>query len=390
MTPSLGSRPPESRWARGCGVQFRPFALERYFAKYEFAVEHLLSASDPESLTLQELLALADTQSLALWQELKLAYTESQGHPLLREAIAGTYSSIDPRDVLVAVPEEAIFIAMNCLLRPGDHVIATFPAYQSLHEIAGSLGCRLTRWPLSQNGERWELDLGLLADSLADDTRLIVINFPHNPTGYLPEQATLDAILDLARRRGVYIFSDEMYRRLEYTPERRLPAVCDLYERGVSLSGLSKTFGLPGLRLGWLATADRELLASCAVFKDYTTICGSAPSEILGIMALRASERIIARNLAIIRANLHLADEFFVRQQDRFTWLRPQAGPVCLPRLLSDLSVAALCEGLLERKSVMLLPGEVFEFGDNYFRLGLGRRDFPEGLAILEAHLDGR
>jgi aspartate/methionine/tyrosine aminotransferase len=369
-------------------VQFRPFALERYFAKYEFAVEHLLSVSDPESLTLQELLTLADPQSLVLWQDLELSYTESQGHPLLREAIAATYSSIEPRAVLTAVPEEAIFIAMNCLLRPGDHVIATFPAYQSLYEIAGSLGCRLTRWPLSQNGERWELDLGFLADSLADDTRLIVINFPHNPTGFLPERSTLDAILDLARRRGIYVFSDEMYRRLEYTPTRRLPAVCDLYERGLSLSGLSKTFGLPGLRLGWLATRDSELLASCAAFKDYTTICGSAPSEILGIMALRAGEQIIARNLRIIQDNLHLADEFFRLRRERFTWLRPQAGPVCLPRLLGDQSVAALCEGLLERKSVMLLSGEVFEFGDSHFRLGLGRRDFPEGLARLEAYLD--
>jgi aspartate/methionine/tyrosine aminotransferase len=369
-------------------VQPRPFALERYFARHEFAVEHLLSASDPESLTLQELLALADPQSLALWQGLKLSYTESQGHPLLRAAIAATYNAIDEGDVLTAVPEEAIFIAMHCLLRPGDHVVATFPAYQSLYELAGSLGCRVTRWPLLERGERWELDLDLLAASLAADTRLIVINFPHNPTGYLPARATLDAILDLARARGICVFSDEMYRRLEYAPDRRLPAVCDLYERGISLSGLSKTFGLPGLRLGWLATQDRALLASCAAFKDYTTICGSAPSEILGIMALRAGDRIVARNLDIIRANLQLADAFFSRQHSRFTWLRPQAGSVCLPRLSGDRSAAALCEGLRERKSVLLLPGEVFEFGDAYFRLGLGRRDFPESLARLEAYLD--
>ena len=370
-------------------MQLRPFALERYFAEYEFVVEHLLSASDPESLTLQELLALADPQSLALWQELRLGYTESQGHPLLREAIAATYASLDPRTVLTAVPEEAIFIAMNCLLQPGDHVIATFPAYQSLYEIAGSLGCRLTRWTLSQAGARWELDLDLLADSLSGDTRLIVINFPHNPTGFLPERATLDAILDLARRRGIYVFSDEMYRRLEYSSAQRLPAVCDLYERGVSLSGLSKSFGLPGLRLGWLATPDSDLLARCAAFKDYTTICGSAPSEILGIIALRAGEQIIARNLGIIQSNLRLADEFFLRHRERFTWLRPQAGSVCLPRLLGDQSAAAFCQGLLEQRSVLLLPGEILEFEDKYFRLGLGRRDFPEGLAGLEAYLDG-
>ncbi len=368
-------------------MKIRPFALERYFAEHEFTAEHLLSASDPESLTLQELLGLADPQSLSLWHGLKLGYTESQGHPLLREVIATTYSSLGPQDILTAVPEEAIFIAMHCLLRPGDHVIATFPAYQSLYEIAQALGCRLTRWPFVQRGESWGLDLDVLADSLAADTRLIVINFPHNPTGFLPDRAMVEAILELARRHGIYVFSDEMYRRLEYAPEQRLPAVCDLYERGVSLSGLSKTFGLPGLRLGWLATQDRALLARCATFKDYTTICGSAPGEILGLIALRAGERIIARNLDLIQANLGLADAFFAGRGERFTWLRPQAGPVCLPRLRGAVSAAALCQGLLERESVLLLPGEVFEFDESHFRLGLGRRDFPAGLKRLETYL---
>jgi aspartate/methionine/tyrosine aminotransferase len=370
-------------------MPFRPFALERYFAEHEFAVEHILSASDPESLSLAELLTLSDAESLQLWQDLKLGYTESQGHSLLRAEIARLYASIAARDVLVAVPEEAIFIAMHCLLRPGDHVVATFPAYQSLYEVAAGLGCEVTRWPLREDGEHWRLDEAELEASLRPETRLIVVNFPHNPTGYLPPRAFFERVIALAARRGLYLFSDEMYRLLEYEPALRLPAACDLYERAVSLSGLSKSFALPGLRLGWLASRDAELLAACAAFKDYTTICASAPSEILGFMALRAREVILARNRALITANLALAADFFARHAGRFVWLPPQAGSVCLPRLRDGRASADLSEGLLHARNVLLLPGNVFEYGPEYFRLGLGRADFPQGLAQLEDYLAG-
>jgi aspartate/methionine/tyrosine aminotransferase len=368
-------------------VQLQPFALERYFAAYEFNVDYLLSASDPESLPLSELLELADPECRNLWRDLTLGYTDSQGHPLLRAEVARLYASISPRDVLVAVPEEAIFVAMNVLLRPGDHVIATFPGYQSLYQVAEAVGCAVTRWPLVERDGRWELDLGFLEGSLRPETRLIVVNFPHNPTGFLPARSQLEGILDLARRRNIYVFSDEMYRLLEYDPSRRLPAVCDLYDRGISLSGLSKAFALPGLRIGWLATADPNLLAAFSSFKDYTTICNSAPAEILAIVALRARDPILARNLAIIGANLLLAEAFFAHHPARFAWLKPLAGSVALPRWLGEPSVDALCAGLRQRKNTMLLPGSVFEYGAGYFRLGLGRRNFAAALTCLEEYL---
>ena len=175
--------------------------------------------------------------------------------------------------MLIAAPEELIFIAMNALLRPGDHVIATFPGYQSLYAIAEALGCSVTRWPLEVRDGRWGLDLDFLAAAIRPETRLLVVNFPHNPTGYLPSRSELDAIIELARRHGLHVFSDEMYRLLEYDAETRLPPVADLYERGISLSGLSKSFALPGLRIGWLAMRDADLLARCIAFHDYTTIC---------------------------------------------------------------------------------------------------------------------
>jgi len=370
-------------------MEIPPFALERYFAEHEFRVRFLLSASDCESMALPELLALADADGQALWNSLSLAYTESQGHPRLRQEIARQHQAISPDDVLVAAPEEAIFIAMNTLLTPGDHAIVTFPAYQSLYQVAEAVGCEVTRWSLIPDGAAgWRLDIDFLRDHLRPETRLIVVNFPHNPTGYLPTRGELDAIIEIAAGRGIYLFSDEMYRRLEYDPVWRLPSVPDLYERGIALAGLSKAYALPGLRIGWLATRDQEVLNRCVTLKDYTTICSSAPSEVLGIIALRAGAQILARNLDIIHRNCAVAERFFARNRALFTWLPPRAGSVAFPRLAERVPVADFCLGLLAAQNVMVVPGDLFEHRGNHFRLGLGRRNLPEALERVQEYLD--
>lgn len=368
-------------------MQPHEFRLERYFAAHEFTVRYILSASDPESLSLAELLALADPATRDLWDHLSLGYTESPGHPRLRAEIAGLYAGIAPDEVLVAVPEEAIFIAMQALLRPGDHVIATFPAYQSLLEVPAAVGCAVTPWPLAPSDGGWQLDLDFLAGQIGPRTRLIIVNFPHNPTGYLPPASLQAGIVDLARRHGLYLFSDEMYRGLEYAAESRLPAACDLYERAVSLSGLSKSFALPGLRIGWLATHDREVLAACARLKDYTTICPSAPSEILAIAGLVAREQILARNLAILQRNLALAGDFFAAHRDLFGWLPPAAGSIAFPALNAAVNADEFCRDLRERKSVLLAPASVFGYSGNHFRIGLGRLNFAAALGELADYL---
>jgi aspartate/methionine/tyrosine aminotransferase len=363
-----------------------PFKLERFFAEYEFKVRYLMSASDCESLTLAELLGLADGDSLARWQRLTLSYTESQGDPTLRDEIARQYPGLAPDEVIVAVPEEAIYIAMQTLVQPGDHVIAIHPAYQSLYEIARARGCAVTPWPVlpADDGRGWRIDLEALAAAIRPETRLLVINFPHNPTGYLPRRDELDAIVALARRHDLYLFSDEMYRGLEYDPARRLPAVCGLYEKGISLSGLSKTLAAPGLRLGWLATRAPGLIQRWLAYKDYTTICHSGPSEALALMALRAQAQILQRNLDIIGANLVLAGEFFGRQAALFGWPPPLAGSVAFPEWRGASSVEAFCQGALDQQGVLLVPGAIFDVPGRRFRLGLGRRNFPEALAQLE------
>src|SRR5512136_1083502 len=140
-------------------MQIPPFKLERYFAQYEFKVKYLLSPSDCESLSMNELLQLADPDSLALWNELRLGYTASPGHPILRDQVSRLYQAITPDDVVIAAPEEAIFVAMSALLRPGEHAVSIFPTYQSLYEIARAIGCDVTPWTLELDTNGWRLDL---------------------------------------------------------------------------------------------------------------------------------------------------------------------------------------------------------------------------------------
>ena len=366
---------------------FPPFKLERYFAQYEFKVRYLLSASDCEGLTQRELLALADADSLARWDALTLGYTESQGLPALREEVARMTLGISADDVLILTPEEGIFIAMQTLLDAGDHVICVAPAYQSLYEIARSRGYTVTPWHARPGTDGWTFDLDELKRSITPRTKLLVINFPHNPTGYLPLRAELDAIVSLAAQHGLMVFSDEMYRGLEYQRGDRLPAMCGLYEKGISLSGMSKSYALPGLRIGWLATRDREMMSRWMHAKDYTTICSSAPSEVLALMGLRAREAILARNLQIIRANLDAAENFFSEFASLFTWRRPRAGSVAFAQWRGPQPVEQWCQAVLDAQGVMIVPGSLFDVEGGYFRLGLGRRNFAEALTHVREYL---
>jgi aspartate/methionine/tyrosine aminotransferase len=367
-------------------MHLKPFKLERYFSQYEFSVPYLMCASDCEPMTQQELVAMADVETRKLWQTLSLAYTETAGHPLLRQAISGLYEKIVPEHVLVTAPEEGIFIALQALLAPGDHVVAIWPGYQSLHEIPRKLGCTLSFWkPEKKNYPRFSISR--LKSLLRKETRLLIINFPHNPTGAMLDKADFAELVCLAAERGLTVFSDEMYRFLEYDSKDRLPGLCDLLPKAVSLGGLSKGFGLPGLRIGWLATQDHKLWLKMAAWRDYTTICNSAPSEILGLIALRNREKITRRHRQTILANLELLDRFFNRHKDRFDWYRPRAGSIALPALKGKGDATRFCADLVEQQGVLLVPGKVFGCEANRFRIGFGRRNLPQALKQLEQYL---
>lgn len=367
-------------------MRLKPFKLERYFAKYEFSAKYLLSSSDCDGLSQKELISWADEETKKLWDDLILGYTESQGFPLLRQEVTKLYKGINPEDVLIVAPEEGIFIALNSILEKSDHVICTFPGYQSLYEVAEGMGCEVTRWE-SDEQQGWRFDPGFLTKNIKPNTKLIVFNFPHNPTGYLATKKDFERIIEIAKEHNLYIFSDEMYRFLEYNAEDRLPSACEIYDKAVILFGMSKTFGLAGLRLGWVITKDSEVYQKMTTFKDYTTICSSAPSEILSLIALRAKDKIIQRHLEIINRNLGLADSFFKKYQDLFSWVRPKAGTIAFPKIIGGEDSLAFCERVIKDAGIMLLPSTVYDYDNKHFRLGFGRENFPTALSIFENYL---
>lgn len=367
------------------------FALERYFARWEFAVEHLLCASDVQGYPMAELIALADDETRALWDGLALGYTESTGHPLLRREIAGLYETVEPDEVLVfAGAEEAIFCLVNVLLGPGDHAIVTWPGYQSLYAVARAVGADVTLHELRE-ADGWALDVERLRTAIRPETRIVIVNAPHNPTGMLPSHAEWQALVEACAEAGIHLLADEVYRLLEFDPQDRLRAGADTFTRGISVGVMSKSFAMAGLRIGWLASHDRELLARVAAFKDYTTICPPAPSEILSIIGLRAREAILARSRAIVSANMTRLDAFFAEHADAFTWIRPRAGSIGFPRLIiPGTSADDFSAALVEAEGVLLLPGSAFGHDMSHVRVGFGRTDLPQALEGLSSFLGRR
>lgn len=354
------------------------FKLEEFWKKYEFSSPYLLCCSDAETWTLQELLGIGDIDSLKLWNSLSLSYTESPGHPLLREEITRLYTSMTPNDILTfAGAEEGIYCTMKVLIEPGDHIIVIDPCYQSLKTLPQSIGAEITAIQLKPENQ-WSLDLDEVKKAFRKNTKLLILNYPHNPTGAVLCKETLDGIIQLAKKSGTYIFCDEVYRYLEIEESQRLPSIADAYEKGISLNVMTKSFGLAGLRIGWLASKDASFIKEVGSYKLYTSICNSAPSEILAIMALKAKEKILQRNRNIMLENLAILDEFMKKNHQYLAWIRPQSGPIATLKLLLPLSIDQFAEDLVNTLGVLIMPGSVFDLPGNYFRIGFAKKNMPD------------
>lgn len=363
------------------------FKLEEFWKKYEFTTPYLLCCSDAETWGLEELISLADSNSKKLWQSLTLGYTEPPGHPVLRNEIAALYSSLSAEDVFTfAGAEEGIYCAMRVLIEPGDHVIIVDPCYQSLATLPKTFGAEVTAIQLKFENQ-WQLDLIEVQKAFRPNTKLLVLNYPHNPTGTILKRAVQDGLIALARTNGAYIFCDEVYRFLEVDEASRLPSIVDEYERGISLNVMTKSFGFAGLRIGWLATRDKSFLREVGSYKLYTSICNSAPSEILAIMALRVKEQILKRNRDVMLKNLQILDEFMKRNDKSLAWIRPQSGTMAVLKLLLPMSVETFAEDLVRTQGVLIMPGSVFDLPGNFFRIGFGKKNMGDILQRFESYL---
>lgn len=363
------------------------FKLEDYLGKYEFNSPHLLCCSDAESMPMHDLLHLASTDQLKLWEQLALRYTEVRGHPLLRETIASSlFPGLSSSEILcTAGAEDGIFCSLFALCEPGDHVIVLTPCYQSLKEIPRFKGCQVTDIELKKEND-WRIDLDAIANAITPQTKAVVINFPHNPTGQIISEMELQQLITLLAPHRIWLISDEAYHLLgPSSTQWPLPAAC-YYPRALSIGVMSKAFGMAGLRIGWVACQDKDLIQKIEQMKHYTSICNSAPSEILSIIALTHKDAILQRNNRIIDDNLHLLERFFKKYADIFEWVIPTGGCVGFVHYKNSQSVDLLCQQLQLHKGVLLLPGSVYDYPYNYFRLGFGRKNMPKALEHFEAY----
>jgi aspartate/methionine/tyrosine aminotransferase len=376
-------------------VPLPDFELEVYLGRWEFAAAHYLTGSDGQTRTISELLALASDEEREAFEQLALGYTPTWGTDRLLAAIATTYESIGPENVLTfAGAEEAIFWAIQELVGPGDHAVVAVPTYQATESIALATGAHVSGL-LLRRADGWGLDLDELEHLLRPNTRLVAVNFPNNPTGGMPDPQAFRRLVELCDEREITVFSDEVYRGVEHGPGRALPQAADLSARAISLNVMSKAYGLPGLRIGWLASPNRPLLEHLERRKHYTSICNSAPSELLAAIALANGEAVRGRIRSIIAENLPIFDSFFVHWSDYFEWEHPQGGCVCFPRYLGGDGVEAFCQDLLHDAGVVLLPASIFrsalaDVPHDHFRIGVARKHPGPALAAFDDYLSRR
>ncbi|HTI32648.1 MAG TPA: aminotransferase class I/II-fold pyridoxal phosphate-dependent enzyme [Miltoncostaea sp.] len=370
-------------------VRIPELALSRYVARWAPTAQHILCSSDVEAWRLDELLALATPDERAAWDGLSLGYTPAAGSPALRREIASLYDDVGPDQVVCfSGVEEAVFVMVNSLLGQGDHAVGVCPGYGSLHEVARAAGAQVTLVPLDED-RGWRLPHDRLAAEMRPTTRLLILNWPHNPTGALPDRGAFEAMLDLAARTGARVLSDESYRLLEHDPRDRLPAAAERSDGAVSVAGLSKPFGLAGLRVGWAVSRDADLLRRASAFRDYLSACTAAPSEALALVALRARDEMLGRSRRLIAANLALLEEFLGRHAELFGWQRPRAGSTAFLRLDDGVPADRFAAGLRRAEGVLVLPGSVYGCAGNHLRLSFGGSDFASALARLERFTGG-
>ena len=454
----------------------QPFLLERFEGWNDATMS--LSSSECEPLSLAELLTYADDVGLHRWETLSLGYVEpSQGSEDVRQAIVDAQFTtststndsnheqqpqpppqqqqqlIHPGCVNVCAPQEGIWLALHALvLQPGDHVVVVAPAYQSLHELAASLGCEVDLWWPEDDGVDISVAHGTGTQTVPTltfrpetlqtllrpgQTKLVVANFPHNPTGALPTREDFHTMMDMVQHCGAWFLVDEMYRGLEHpqpttsssshqpsqpqpsndaataaattTPATAantnesfvapLPPVATCMPKGISLGGLSKSYGLPGLRIGWLVSGNPAFQRRVQELKDYTTICPPAPSEALALIALRAHDALWHRNRTIVAEGLGLVRQFVLEHSDRhpaddrFEWCEPQGGTFAWVRLQSHTSMSAsdYCQAVRQRTGLMMVPSGLFpecQATDDRIRLTYGRRGLANLLKVWQRDLE--
>jgi len=369
-------------------MKIRPFGVEIWMNEYENHCELNLAETCVASLTIEELLKLSGKNDsvLADLLPMKMTYGAIQGSDRLRDAICTLYTAQTRENIVVthgAIGANAL--VHETLVEPGDHVISVRPTYQQHYSIPESYGAEVEILHLRpENG--FLPDLAEFEAMLRPQTKLVVLNNPNNPTGALMEADYLNAFIAIARRSGAYILCDEVYRGTNQTGDGFAPAIADIYEKGISVAGMSKTFSLAGLRLGWIA-GPPEVLEAVSIHRDYTTISVSMLDDYFAAMALEAKDKILARSHAITRENLAILDAW-VAGEPAISYIKPKAGTTALLKYDFGMPSRDFCIRLLQETGVMFTPGSVMEM-EGWLRIGYANSSgvLREGLARVSTFL---
>ena len=366
-------------------MRIEPFQLERWMTKYEVKVKWDIAESGIYPMSLREILDLLPTAEreteLDRLLNLRLGYSEACGSAELRSLLAGTYENTSPDEILVTTGAiEANFLLLNELLSAGDRVVAVSPAYQQLHSVAKAIGCDVALWTLRDDGG-FHFDLDDLRALATPGTRMIVINTPHNPTGAMLSEQDLREIYALAEEIDAWVLSDEAYRWLDLPGSPPLaPPMRNLGPRAISTGTFSKPFGLPGLRIGWIA-APEDVVRRCWGLRDYISLSPGKLNDALAVLAFRHRNQIVERTRQIVAENLPFAERWFAENEDLVSWTPPRGGILALMKYQLDLPSLEVANLLAEDYSVMLAPGSAFGY-EGYLRIGVGNSPaiFAEGL----------
>ncbi len=369
----------------------RDFELETYFSKWEFDAKHHMTASDVESMTIRQLIDMAGA-SVDTLGELWLGYTETWGAPDLRAAISETYDRVGPENILCfSGAEEGVYAAMRVLLQKDDHAIVVVPNYQAAETLPLAI-CAVTGVALDADNA-WRLNVDDIRRAIRPNTKLVSVCFPNNPTGAIILAHDYNELIKLCRKHGLYLFSDEVYRMLELDESKRITQAADIYEKGISLNVMSKAYGLPGIRIGWIAAQDTGILQRLERYKHYLSICNSAPSERLALLALSVRSTIIKRNRDFLKINIAKLDAFFADYPYLFNWQHPDGGCIAFPQYLGQGGIEKFCQSLIEESGVLILPASIYrsELMDtpkDRFRIGFGRSGIDAGLDAFRKFID--
>ena len=364
------------------------FALGSFLARWSHRVRHDLSASECATRSLTDLLAMAGEADRRRWAALDFGYATPHGAGWLRHEIARRHDGIGADDVLCcAGAQEAVACVMRALLAPDDHAIVVVPIYQPCERAVTAI-CPASGVALEERQGIWRLDLDRVAAAIRRTTRVVLMNFPNSPTGAVIQPDALAALVELCRRHGLWLVNDEVYRMVGNDPLACPPAVADIYERGVSISALSKGFGLPGLRVGWVVSRDRKLLARVLQEKSGLSSCLATPSEVLAHIALQAEDVILARNRAIAEANREALLHFLAQHAPLFVGTVARHAVLAFPRYLGAEGAERFAARLIHDAGILVLPSTLWatdlaELPTDRLRIGLGQPGLAAGLDAL-------